>query len=109
VLNRTGRVSERTRGMVMATIRKLRYVPNLHARNLARASSRTLGMIVSDIENPFFPEVIKGFERRAREQGYDVILSDTNYNPALLKPVGHLARANCLASAIQLPLSPTAR
>jgi DNA-binding LacI/PurR family transcriptional regulator len=85
VLNRTGRVSQRTRGDVTATIRKLHYVPNIHARNLASASSRTLGMIVSDIENPFFPEVIKGFERRAREQGYDVILSDTNYNPALLK------------------------
>src|ERR1019366_2749514 len=75
-LNRTGRVSQRTHGVVMATIRKLHYVPNIHARNLACASSRTLGMIVSDIENPFFPEVI---------QGFDVILSDTNYNPALLK------------------------
>ena len=40
--------------------------------------------IVSDIENPFFPEVIKGFEQRAREQSYDVILSDTNYDAAVM-------------------------
>src|ERR1700749_4617609 len=42
-------------------------------------------MIVSDIENPFFPEVIKGFERRAREQSYDVILSNTDYDSVILK------------------------
>jgi LacI family transcriptional regulator len=40
-----------------------------------------MGIIVSDIENPFFPEVIKSFETRARELGYDAILSDTNYDP----------------------------
>jgi len=40
-----------------------------------------LGIIVSDIVNPFFPEVVKGFETRARQLGYDAILSDTNYDP----------------------------
>jgi len=85
VLNHTGQVSSKTRGAVMLAIRSLRYVPNVHARNLASASSRMLGMIVSDIENPFFPEVIKGFEKRAREQGYDVILSDTDYDSARMK------------------------
>jgi LacI family transcriptional regulator len=42
-------------------------------------------MIVSDIENPFFPEVIKAFETRARQLGYEVILSDTNYEPRLMR------------------------
>jgi LacI family transcriptional regulator len=62
----------------------LDYVANLNARNLAKDASQTLGMIVSDIENPFFPEVIKSFEQRARDQTYDVILSDTNYDAAVL-------------------------
>jgi DNA-binding LacI/PurR family transcriptional regulator len=44
-----------------------------------------LGIIVSDIENPFFPEVIKSFETRARELGYDAILSDTSYDPRRMR------------------------
>ena len=56
-------------------------MPDVHARHLASRERRTLGIIVSDIENPFFPEVVKGFEIQARHLGYDVILSDTNYDP----------------------------
>jgi DNA-binding LacI/PurR family transcriptional regulator len=85
VLNDTGRVGRATRSAVLSAVRKLDYVANLNARNLASNASQTLGMIVSDIENPFFPEVIKGFERRAREQSYDVILSNTDYDSAILK------------------------
>jgi DNA-binding LacI/PurR family transcriptional regulator len=80
VLNNNGRVGRPTRRAVLSAVRNLDYVANLNARNLAKDASQTLGMIVSDIENPFFPEVVKGFEQRAREQGYDVILSDTDYD-----------------------------
>lgn len=85
VLNKTGQVSRETRRHVLAVVRRLGYFPNTHARNLASRSSRTLGMIFSDIENPFFPEVIRGFEARARQLDYEVILSDTNYDPALVR------------------------
>lgn len=85
VLNKTGQVSRETRRHVSTVVRRLGYFPNLHARNLASRTSRTLGMIVSDIENPFFPEVIKSFETRARKLGYEVILSDTNYDPTLMR------------------------
>lgn len=84
-LNRTGQVSRATRRQVLSVVRRLGYFPNAHARNLAWRNSRTLGMIVSDIENPFFPEVIKSFETRARQLGYEVILSDTNYDPGLMR------------------------
>jgi DNA-binding LacI/PurR family transcriptional regulator len=84
VLNNSGRVGRPTRRAVLSAVRSLDYVANLNARNLAKDASQTLGMIVSDIENPFFPEVIKSFEQRAREQSYDVILSDTNYDSAVL-------------------------
>ena len=84
VLNNNGRVGRPTRRAVLSAVRKLDYVANLNARNLAKDASQTLGMIVSDIENPFFPEVIKGFEQRAREQSYDVILSDTNYDATVM-------------------------
>ena len=81
VLNKTGKVGRNTHRLVLSTVRRLGYVPDAHARHLASGDRRTLGIIVSDIENPFFPEVIKGFEARARQLGYDAILSDTNYDP----------------------------
>lgn len=81
VLNKTGKVGANTRRMVLAAVRRMGYIPDVHARHLASRERRTLGIIISDIENPFFPEVVKGFETRARELGYNVILSDTNYDP----------------------------
>jgi len=81
VLNKTGKVGRRTHLLVLSTVKRLGYFPNVHARHLASHDSRTLGIIVSDIENPFFPEVVKSFEVRARQLGYDAILSDTNYDP----------------------------
>jgi LacI family transcriptional regulator len=81
VLNKTGKVGSGTRRLVLRTVRRMGYIPDAHARHLASRDRRTLGIIVSDIENPFFPEVIKSFETRARQLGYDAILSDTNYDP----------------------------
>ena len=81
VLNKTGKVGPHTRRVVLQAVRRMGYIPDVHARHLASRDRRTLGIIVSDIENPFFPEVVKGFETRARQLGYDVILSDTNYDP----------------------------
>src|SRR6201984_3556398 len=81
VLNKTGKVGRETRRLVLSTVRKLGYIRDVHARHLASHDRRTLGIIVSDIENPFFPEVIKSFEIRARQLGYDAILIDTNYDP----------------------------
>jgi LacI family transcriptional regulator len=81
VLNKTGKVGRDTHRVVLSVVKRLGYVPDAHARHLASGDRRTLGIIVSDIENPFFPEVIKGFEARARQLGYDAILSDTNYDP----------------------------
>jgi LacI family transcriptional regulator len=81
VLNKTGKVGPAARRVVLSAVRRLGYIPNVHARRLASREGRTLGIIVSDIENPFFPEVIKSFEIRARQLGYDAILSDTNYDP----------------------------
>ncbi len=81
VLNKTGKVGRRTQGLVLLTVKRLGYHPNIHARRLASRDTRTLGIIVSDIENPFFPEVIKGFLERTRQLGYEAILSDTDYDP----------------------------
>ncbi len=61
VLNGTGKVGAKTQEHVLLTVKQLGYVPDVHARRLASNNRRTLGIIVSDIENPFFPEIIKSF------------------------------------------------
>ena len=78
-------ITDKTRRRVLTAIKTLKYHPNLQARNLALGTSRTLGIIVSDIENPFFPAVVRAFEIRAQRRGYDVIASNTNYDPRLMK------------------------
>ena len=74
-----------TRHRVLAIARKLKYYPNSNARSLAARSSRTLGIIVSDIENPFFSLAVRSFEARAHRWRYDVIVSETNYDLHLMR------------------------
>ncbi|MCI0390596.1 MAG: LacI family transcriptional regulator [Acidobacteria bacterium] len=80
VVNNTRFVSEETRQKVLAAIESLNYTPNVHARSLASGRSRILGLIISDINNPFFPELVKSIEEKASSHGYDVILANTNYD-----------------------------
>jgi DNA-binding LacI/PurR family transcriptional regulator len=80
VLNDTAVVKASTRARVEKAIKELKYSPNLHARVLAGARSRSLGVIVSNIENPFFLDVYKAVETAARAGGYEVILANTDYS-----------------------------
>jgi DNA-binding LacI/PurR family transcriptional regulator len=66
---------------VWDAIEKLDYFPNTQARALVSGRSRLLGLIVSEITNPFFPELIQGFEDIAVEHGYEILISSTNYDP----------------------------
>ena len=80
VINKTRYVSEETRNRVLRAIERCDYYPNAAARSLASGRSNILGLIISDISNPFFPELVKSIEMAAFERGYDVILSNTNYD-----------------------------
>lgn len=66
----------------MKAIDELKYYPDVHARSLVSGKSNILGLIVSDITNPFFPELVKGFEDVVIQHGYEVLVSSTNYDPA---------------------------
>src|SRR6266446_3981392 len=81
VINKTRFVSDDTKRRVLYAIERVGYTPNIHARNLASGQSRTLGLIISDITNPFFPDLVKSIQERALELGYDVIVLNTNYEP----------------------------
>ncbi len=84
VLNDVGPVKTSTRARVLKAAEELRYHPNLHARNLAGGRSRTLGMIVSNMENPFFFDIYKAAEQDARSNGFDLVLANTDYKPEYL-------------------------
>lgn len=80
VLNKTRFVSEETRARVMRAIEGCNYYPNANARSLASGRSNTLGLLISDISNPFFPELVKSIETVAFERGHEVILANTDYD-----------------------------
>jgi LacI family transcriptional regulator len=75
-------VSPETAARVLEAVEALGYRPNTTAQSLVSGRSHMLGLVVSDITNPFFPELIKGFEDVALQNGYDVLVASTNYDPA---------------------------
>jgi DNA-binding LacI/PurR family transcriptional regulator len=79
VLNNASVVKTSTRARVVKAIEELKYHPNLHARNLAGGKSRTIGMIVSNMENPFFFDIYKTVECDAHAAGYEVVVANTDY------------------------------
>ena len=79
VLNNASVVKTTTRARVMKAIEELKYHPNLHARNLAGGKSRTFGVILSNMENPFFFDIYKTLESDAHAAGYEVVVANTNY------------------------------
>src|SRR5437588_12900417 len=79
VLNNLNVVKASTRTRVMRAIEELNYHPNLHARSLARGKSRILGIIVSNMENPFFLDIYRTLESDAHGQGLEVVVANTDY------------------------------
>ena len=81
-LNQSGAVRPETARKVWRAAAALNYYPNSHARALVSGRSRLLGLIVSDITNPFFPELVHSFEARATHHQYDLIVTSTDYQTA---------------------------
>jgi LacI family transcriptional regulator len=78
VMNNTRYVSDALRTRVSAAIAELNYQPNGVARSLRRKQTRTIGMVIPDNCNPFFAEVTRGIEDASFEQGYNVILCNSD-------------------------------
>ena len=81
VLNNGRFIDPETRQRVLEVARQLRYYQNVHARRLAHGRSDLFGLIISEIANPFFPEVMRGFEAAALAKGFEVVLCNTEYGP----------------------------
>jgi LacI family transcriptional regulator len=78
VINNQGGVRKATEERIVSAIEELGYIRSAVARSMKRKETNTIGIIVPDITNPFFPHVVAGIEQKAREKGYYTILSSTN-------------------------------
>jgi DNA-binding LacI/PurR family transcriptional regulator len=84
-INRVPTVAPQLAKRVWKTIDELGYYPNTQARALVSGRTKTFGLIVSEITNPFFPTVIQVFEHLALQHGYEILLSSTVHDPERMK------------------------
>ena len=80
VINNSDHVEEKTRERVREVIERANYIPNKLARGLARQKSKTIGLIVPDISNPFFSNVMHGIEDAVTPKGYSMYLFNSNFD-----------------------------
>ncbi len=92
-INGSPAVSVRLSKRVWQAIEQLNYFPNTHARTLVSGRSRLFGIIVENITNPFFPELIQSFEEIAVAHGYEILVSSSNSDPVIL--------ANCVRRMLE--------
>lgn len=80
-INRNPTVDPQLARRVWKVIDELGYYPNTQARALVSGRSRIFGLVVSEITNPFFPEIVEVFETLAVEHGYEVLMTSTVHDP----------------------------
>lgn len=80
-INRVPTVDPRLAKRVWRVIDELGYFPNTQARALVSGRSRILGLVVSEITNPFFPEIVQVFENIAVQNNYEILLTSTVHDP----------------------------
>jgi len=95
VLNNVPRgVGEALRRRVLKAVQALDYRPNALARSLHQKRTRTLGVLITDIANPYYGEITRGIENVARQQGYAIFLCNTDRRPDLMAHYINVLREN---------------
>ncbi len=84
-INRVPTVDPVLARRIRKVIEKEGYFPNTNARALVRGHSRSLGLIVSEITNPFFPEIVQTFAKLGVQHDYEILLSSVDHDPRLLE------------------------
>jgi DNA-binding LacI/PurR family transcriptional regulator len=104
VLTGSATVAEAKREEVLAVINELGYRPNRTARNLRRQQAQMIGVVISDIENPHFTQMVRAVEDATYRRGYRVLLCNTDEDEAKQRDYLHVLAAERVAGAI---ISPT--
>jgi LacI family transcriptional regulator len=84
VLNDEPGVRASKRARILKCAAEANYYPDLNARSLAGGKNRTLGMIASNLENPFFFDIFRALEERAHANGFELLAANTDYRPERL-------------------------
>lgn len=83
VVNKQSGVRPKTEERILKAIAQLSYIPNALARSMIRKQTNTIGVIIPDINNPFFPLLVLGIEQQARKKGYFTMLCNSNESPEI--------------------------
>lgn len=94
-LSNPGRVAEPTRTRIEDAARKLNYVANSSARALSSGRTGTVAVVVSDVTNPFYFDIIRGTQQHLKAAGYAQLLVDTNESPELESTMITRLQQNC--------------
>lgn len=92
-LEKPDAVAEETRLRVMEAVAACGYTPNILARNLRKMETRLVTVLIADVTNPFFNEIVRGVEQVARAHGYSVLLADSENDPGQEAAYGNLLAA----------------
>src|SRR5438105_2730531 len=84
-INRHSSVQPQLAKRVLKVVEEMGYFPNTQARALVSGRSRIFGLIVSEITNPFFPEIVHVFEETALQHNYEILVSSTVHDPERMK------------------------
>lgn len=101
-INNKGEISPATKKRVLQAVKDLGYRPNRLAQGMVTQRTRTVGLIIPDILNPFFPEVARGVQDIAREHEYNVFLCNTDDDPEVEKKIFHSLVAQGVDGIIDL-------
>ena len=105
VLRGDGDVSEGVRLKVMRAAKRMNYQPSVFARSLRSQRSHAIGLIIPDIANPFFPEVVRGIQNTVDERGYTVLLANSDWHVERERKYLDFARRYHLDGIIINPVS----
>ncbi|WP_437053491.1 LacI family DNA-binding transcriptional regulator [Streptomyces sp. enrichment culture] len=103
VLNETRPVLPRTRQAVLDAVEELGYTPNTLARSLVTSRTRSIGLAVSAISNPYFTEILQGVEASALEHGYSLLIADPHDDPGHERKVVQLLHERRVDGMIVAP------
>ena len=93
-------VADELRIRVLRAVEELRYVPNAHARSLARAQRSAVGVIVHDVSDPYFAEITRGLQRVATDHGRLLVICNSYRDPARELEYVELLRAHQVAAIV---------
>ena len=91
-LNNDPNISDKTKRRILALVDKLGFKPDPRARNLVLKKSKLIGLVVTDIRNPFYAELARGIEDKAHQLGFNVIFCSTDHNHKRMESYINLMR-----------------